>query len=1451
MHWESSLNRLPMTGARRRKSRKTKLRVESLERREVPHVNGTVFIDFNLNGVQDAEDTGVAGVTVNATDDAGATASVTTDDSGSYELATDSDNVRIEFAGIPPRALPGRVAGDSGATVRFLNANSDRDGVNLGLASPMVVTTQFYYDRALDGMNSDQPAVLAVPYGDENPTPVTLANYSDVGSVWGVAYQANSNSVYVSSFVKRHAGLGPSATENGTTTGGIYRIDRSTDPATVSLLIDLNTAGGSYATGGDPHATKSEWDEGDWYHDNATVPLVGKRGLGGMAMSEDGRTLFVVNLYTRELIEVPLTVTGQRDSSRSMRRTPVPLGNPSGSGIPNFQSSDVRPFAVVVKGNAVFVGETYTAETGNQSAKDLRAFVYAFDPAQGAFRSFNQTTGVFAKSGSPTPVLIANLNYARGIADDPDPSEPGDEVSADWMRWTSKFDISVGTEGFPVHPQPWLTSIAFDGSAMVLGLRDRFGDQGGFQTGNGSSDEDSFSVIAVGDMLRASANSNGGWQLESGGAAGGVTSVGAGDGRGPGGGEFYVGNRPDQFPQKTGMGAVAEYPALQTVASTGIDPVNSFGGGIYTFFNSNAGNSGSAGSVSTRTELYSSYSSDTFGSSNGLGGLAIIAPASTVQVGDRVFVDKNKNGVQDPGENGLAGLVLKLFQGSTQVASTTSDSEGRYQFNDLLPNTPYQVRIDLSQSPVGGRSLAPATSSANPALDSSAVPSGSIANISFTTSAGGTTDTSLDVGFLPNTTDTSTSPPGDDSGGGSGTPTDPGTPQPGDGGSGDPTTPPTDGGTTDPGTTPSDPGTGNPGTTDPGTGTPGTTDPGTGTPGTTDPGTGTPGTTDPGTGTPGTTDPGSGTPGTTDPGTGSPGTTDPGTGSGGTTDPGTGTPGTTDPGTTPPTSGTPGDSGSTPPDNGNSNPDPGTPGTGGSTPGDGTSNPGSGGQNPGGPPPSDDTNGPTQQEPTPTPGLASVGGRVFLDFNNSGKFNGPDVGVQGVTMMLSGGSLASPRIIRTSAQGEFNFFNLPAGTYSVTEAFPTTPANLPGKVHAGTAGGKVVGQNSITKIVLKAGQSATGYRYALIPYVSTGGAVYEDTDNNGVRDVGEPGIAGVTVTLSGSSIITGKIAAQTATTDANGNYSFANLTPGIYKITEAPPAGYLDGKNENGTPAGAVSKHRFADINLTKSATSGGFNFGKLKPSSIAGTVFDDVNSDGDPTGEGAVGIANVKIRLAGRNDLGRQIDIFMRTGINGEFSFNGLRPGTYRLVESQPAGYDNGDNGEGDSGGDTQVVNDQIRDIQLDEDASATGYIFGEHSKPIVIVSQSPANVEVAPGGKVTITYKVRNKGTADAPDVTATMNFGGLQFLSASSEDFDSQTRIWSVGDLAAGEAKTIQITYRASHAGMYGPSVKARMTSAASDEKPARASSTLLAGMAAPVSSPWFLASGIEAWRRMLGL
>lgn len=76
-----------------------------------------------------------------------------------------------------------------------------------------------------------------------------------------------------------------------------------------------------------------------------------------------------------------------------------------------------------------------------------------------------------------------------------------------------------------------------------------------------------------------------------------------------------------------------------------------------------------------------------------------------------------------------------------------------------------------------------------------------------------------------------------------------------------------------------------------------------------------------------------------------------------------------------------------------------------------------------------------------------------------------------------------------------------------------------------------------------------------------GDFVWVDTNRNGVQDPGEPGIAGVTVTLSGA-------ANATTTTDASGGYLFTGLSAGNYTVTVGAgiPAGYLPTVSNVGAP---------------------------------------------------------------------------------------------------------------------------------------------------------------------------------------------------------------------------------------------------------------------------------------------
>ena len=75
-------------------------------------------------------------------------------------------------------------------------------------------------------------------------------------------------------------------------------------------------------------------------------------------------------------------------------------------------------------------------------------------------------------------------------------------------------------------------------------------------------------------------------------------------------------------------------------------------------------------------------------------------------IGDRIWVDTNGDGVQDPGEIGIPGVVVELYidDGTgtypTLVGTTTTDASGFYIFPELDANA-YVVRVDPTTLPPG------------------------------------------------------------------------------------------------------------------------------------------------------------------------------------------------------------------------------------------------------------------------------------------------------------------------------------------------------------------------------------------------------------------------------------------------------------------------------------------------------------------------------------------------------------------------------------------------------------------------------------------------------------------------------------------------------------------------------------------------------------------------------
>ena len=130
--------------------------------------------------------------------------------------------------------------------------------------------------------------------------------------------------------------------------------------------------------------------------------------------------------------------------------------------------------------------------------------------------------------------------------------------------------------------------------------------------------------------------------------------------------------------------------------------------------------------------------------------VVVIVPKGGATIGDRVWFDVNRDGIQDSGEtNGIENLPVALMTtNGTVVTSTVTSAGGFYLFANVLPGT-YYVRFDLTNV-ADSVTLSPAFQGGDPALDCD-VPNGATGNFAWTTNftvSGGQTNLSIDLGLM-------------------------------------------------------------------------------------------------------------------------------------------------------------------------------------------------------------------------------------------------------------------------------------------------------------------------------------------------------------------------------------------------------------------------------------------------------------------------------------------------------------------------------------------------------------------------------------------------------------------------------------------------------------------------------------------------------------------------------
>ncbi|MBN6036046.1 SdrD B-like domain-containing protein [Amycolatopsis sp. 195334CR] len=123
--------------------------------------------------------------------------------------------------------------------------------------------------------------------------------------------------------------------------------------------------------------------------------------------------------------------------------------------------------------------------------------------------------------------------------------------------------------------------------------------------------------------------------------------------------------------------------------------------------------------------------------------VGVASAATTHFVGDYVWLDTDRNGLQDPGEPPVEGVRATLYDGAGNTVETTRSAEnGRYLFGDL-PDGTYHVCFALGELPeeVGDFRLT-AMNAGNDEVDSDVDPATGCTKPALTS-----TDLTLDAGL--------------------------------------------------------------------------------------------------------------------------------------------------------------------------------------------------------------------------------------------------------------------------------------------------------------------------------------------------------------------------------------------------------------------------------------------------------------------------------------------------------------------------------------------------------------------------------------------------------------------------------------------------------------------------------------------------------------------------------
>jgi uncharacterized repeat protein (TIGR01451 family) len=331
--------------------------------------------------------------------------------------------------------------------------------------------------------------------------------------------------------------------------------------------------------------------------------------------------------------------------------------------------------------------------------------------------------------------------------------------------------------------------------------------------------------------------------------------------------------------------------------------------------------------------------------------------------------------------------------------------------------------------------------------------------------------------------------------------------------------------------------------------------------------------------------------------------------------------------------------------------------------------------------------------------LGTIGNLVWSDVNNNGIFDSSsESGIDGVVVQLYQSSqtpgVSVPYMTTvTSGGGAYGFVGIPAGSYTLYipvsnfgSGAALAGAPLSSTVTVATDDGTDNDDNGIQTVsggavssplvVLTGGETDNTKDFGFVPTSSLGsitGAVLADTNNN---NTGDTGISGVVLTLKDASgadidsdVNTIGVQPTIATTAVDGSYSFTGLVPASYRVVQTQPSGYASVSDKDGGDLNVIGDQVL--IVVSAGAANTGNDFVEEQYGSIAGAVSLDTNNDG--TADAVFSGVTVQLYADSNNDGAADNATVLDTAVtdgSGGYSFVNVLPGSYVVVEVDPAGY-------------------------------------------------------------------------------------------------------------------------------------------------------------------------------------